>query len=406
VRPLIAAVVASCAVVIGAAVLAGEAPAAALSFPPNQAVPVPYLAWNGTPRQAVVLLPASHQPGDPALPCVIAAHGRDMPPAVVAQRWGELPTMLGLAVICADSAGIREPYNSWAAPGQVRDLMRLPALVERAVSGLRFDHDRIFAAGVSMGGQEVLCMAARYPDRLAGVASFDGVTDLSARYREVLHSARGGAGVRKRMRNEMGGTPGQAPFSYRLRSPQAYTATLATSGVPVQLWWSPRDVRVINQATTQTGALYRRIRAHGAAPQVTEVVTDMAHGVAFCAAKGFEQMLAGFRPDGEWLTAAAAPPQDWTYVGCLREARFWQWQVRLVRPPSTPWRLTLHGSGIVDVHSAVRLRLTAPCLGPARPVRVLINGRVLKLTSSGETVTIAVPAGDTTVVIDAAETSG
>jgi len=399
-------IIASFAVVFGAAGLAGEASAAALSFPPNQAVQVPYLAWNGTPRQAVVLLPASHRPGDPALPCVIAAHGRDMPPTVVAKRWGELPTTLGLAVICADSAGIREPYNSWAAPGQVRDLMRLPALVERAVLGLRIDRGRIFAAGVSMGGQEVLCMAARYPDRLAGVASFDGVTDLSARYREVLKSARGGAGVRKRMRNEMGGTPSQAPFSYRLRSPQAYTATLATSGVPVQLWWSPRDVRVINQATTQTGALYRRICANGGAPHVTEVVTGMAHGVAFCASKGFEQMLASFRPGGEWLTAAATPPQHWTYVGCLREAHFWKWQVRLARPPSAPWRLTLHDNRTVEVHSAVRLRLTAPCPGPARPVRVVVNGRALKLTSTGETVTIAVPAGNTTVVIDAAETSG
>jgi poly(3-hydroxybutyrate) depolymerase len=402
-RPLIAMIIASFAAVFGAAVLTGEASAVALSFPPNQAVQVPYLAWNGAPRQAIVLLPADHQPGDPALPCVIAAHGRDMPPAVVAQRWGELPTKSRMAVICADSAGIREPYNSWAAPGQIRDLMRLPALVERAVAGLRIDHSRIFAAGVSMGGQEVLCMAARYPDRLAGVASFDGVTDLSARYREVLKSARGGAGVRKRMRHEMGGTPSQAPFSYRLRSPQAYRATLATSGVPVQLWWSPRDARVINQATTQTGALYRRICGIGAAPHVTEVVTDMAHGVAFCAAKGLEQMLAGFRPGGQWLTAAAASPRDWTYVGCLREARFWQWQVRLARPPSAPWRLTLTGDGAVEVRSAVRLRLTAPCPGPARPVRVVVNGRALTLTSTGETVTIAVPAGDSTLLIEGAE---
>jgi hypothetical protein len=371
------------------------------SYPPNQALLLDYRAWNGTRRQAVVLLPAGYAAGQAALPCVIAAHGRDMPPAVVAQRWGALPTELDFAVICADSAGVREAYNSWAAPGQLRDLMRLPALLQRAAPWVRLDPSRTYAAGVSMGAQEVLCLAARYPDRLAGVAAFDGVTDLSARYGEVLLSARGGPGVLKRMRHEMGGTPQQAPFAYRQRSPSSYAATLATAGVPVQLWWSPRDVRVINQSTTQTGELYRRICRLGPAPQVTEIRTDLAHGVAFSAAKGFEQMLAGFRPSGDWLTTQAVAPESWTYVGSLRAASFWGYGVRLARPPHTLWRVRLEGTTAL-VQSREALRLTVPCPGPAREVRVTVNGKPQTAVAFGGSFTVRIPAGTSVVRMEQA----
>jgi poly(3-hydroxybutyrate) depolymerase len=370
---------------------------------PNQAFRFAYRAWNGARRHAVVLLPAGYSAGgDQALPCVIAAHGRDMPPEVVAQRWGELPTDLGFAVVCADSAGIREAYNSWAAPGQVRDLLRMPALVERALPWVIIDRRRIFAVGVSMGAQEVLCLAARYPDRLAGAAAFDGVTDLAARYGEALLSARGGPGVLRQMRHEMGGTPQQVPFAYRQRSPLSYAATLATGGLPIQLWWSPNDRRVINQATTQTGALYRRICRACPAHQVIEVETDLAHGVAFAAGKGFEQMLAGFRQNDQWTVSRTTPPSDWTYVGSLREARFWGYAVRLTGSPRSLWRLRFVGAGEVRVQSRVALTLSVPYPGAPRQVLVTVNDKQRPLVTVNGTCTVPVPAGSSTVLLEPA----
>jgi pimeloyl-ACP methyl ester carboxylesterase len=276
--------------------------------------------------------------------------------------------------------------------------MRLPALLQRAAPWVRLDASRTFAVGVSMGAQEVLCLAARYPDRLAGVAAFDGVTDLSARYGEVLLSARGGPGVLKRMRHEMGGTPQQAPFAYRQRSPRSYAATLASAGVPVQLWWSPRDIRVINQSTTQTGDLYRRICRLGPAPHVTEIRTDLAHGVAFSAAKGFRQMLAGFRPNGDWATTKAVAPEGWTYIGSLRAASFWGYGVRLARPPHALWRMRLDGSTAL-IQSREALQLTVPWAGTAREVLVTVNGKPQTAVAAGGSFTVRIPAGTSVVLM-------
>jgi len=388
-----------------ATALADGIPVAAVpaAFPPNQAWQVDYSAWNGALRRAIVLLPAGYSAEQGPLPCVIAAHGRDMPATVVAQRWGSLPTDIGCAVVCADSAGVREAYNSWAAPGQLYDLMRLPDLVQTAVPSAVFDDSRLYAVGVSMGAQEVLCLAARSPDRRAGGAAFDGVTALSARYRAVLLSARGGRGVQRRMRHEMGGTPRQAAFAYRVRSPQTYAVTLATAGVPLQLWWSPLDTRVINQATTQTGALYRRICAVCAAPQVVEVRTAAGHGVAFRAGKGLEEMLQRFRPNGEWVARASSPPQHLVYVSGMSQAQFWGYSVQRVRSSPSFWWAEIVSTREIRVSSRVGLWLTIPCPGTGSEVMATVNGHAQVLPVSADACTVKLPAGSSTVMIGPAQ---
>ena len=64
------------------------------------------------------------------------------------------------------------------------------------------------------------------------------------------------------MREEIGGTPAQVPWLYALRSPDHYAGAIARSGVPLQLYWSPRD-QVIRDQFKETGALAEDIRDDG-----------------------------------------------------------------------------------------------------------------------------------------------
>jgi poly(3-hydroxybutyrate) depolymerase len=188
---------------------------------------VPYLAWNGSVRECVVLLPADYRPsGTEKLPCLIQPHARGVTPRQTAKVWGDLPTTERFLVICADSAGRVDPASSWSYPGQIADLMDLPDVVVGSMPWVRIDTTRLYAAGVSMGGMEALSLLARYPDRLAGASCFDGVADLAAYYRSLPASAR--ARHQALLRREVGGPPRTARFRYALRSPMSFAATLAT----------------------------------------------------------------------------------------------------------------------------------------------------------------------------------
>ena len=81
-----------------------------------------------------------------------------------------------------------------------------------------------------MGGQESLLLLARHPSLLAGVAVFDPVTNMAARYRDFTHlgcnsrcrvqwGAALGRGLQVKAQEEIGGTPRSAPHAYARRSP-------------------------------------------------------------------------------------------------------------------------------------------------------------------------------------------
>ena len=171
----------------GPAVAARAAgPLQALPVGANQTYAVPYFAWNGRPRTAVVVLPRDYVPGaaDEALPCIVEARGRNYAPASHARCWQDLPTTRGFIVICADSSGRRDPLNSWATAGQIDDLAELPGVIEASIPWVRIDRERLYVAGPSMGGTETLMALALHPDVFAAALCVDGVADLSARYRE------------------------------------------------------------------------------------------------------------------------------------------------------------------------------------------------------------------------------
>ncbi len=268
-----------------------------------------YTAWDGHLRSAVLLLPAWYKRGSTAnLPLVITPHGRGESPVFMADRWGRLPNREGFAVICPAGEGERLPGYSCAAPGQISDLARMPAVIESALPWVHIDRRRVYVVGCSMGGQEALVLAARYPDRIAAAVSVDGLADLASHYYDMPCPRRSGRVVLHDMVVECGGTPAQKPLSYALRSPLTYAEDLAFDDVPVELWWSRSDQVVVDQARAQSGLLYRRIRSLNPGAPVREIVTNYPHCAAFCAAIALPRVVAFLRPDGRWRCARTAPP--------------------------------------------------------------------------------------------------
>lgn len=239
-------------------------------------VPFTYVANGGRRRPAYLEVPRWYGGRRrPALPLVIAIHGRGVNALRNLRYWGAMPAFGPFALVDPAGQGRRLGAYSWGWRGQIADLARMPALARRALPGLRLDRHRIYAVGSSMGGQETLLLVARHPGLLAGAAALDSATDMAARFR-AFPQLRGGRRLQRLARDEVGGTPAQAPRAYAQRSPIAYTRRIALSGVPLQLWWSTRD-RIVRHQAAESGALYRAIElAHPRAP-VTRVVGTWAH---------------------------------------------------------------------------------------------------------------------------------
>jgi dienelactone hydrolase len=253
-------------------------------------IQIEYRTHDGYRRAAYVLVPDWYGPKrHPRLPLIISPHGRGVPADDNADRWGELPAIGGFAVVNPEGQGRRFSRFSWGYPGQIEDLARMPQVIRQKLPWLRIDTSRIYAFGASMGGQESLLLLARHPSLLAGVATFDPVTNMATRYRDFRRlgcnhrcllqwGASLGAGLRLKAREEIGGTPRSARHAYALRSPIAYVRKIARSGVPVQLWWSTRD-RVVNPRD-QSALFARTLRRLHPRASLYTVVGHWPHSAA------------------------------------------------------------------------------------------------------------------------------
>jgi poly(3-hydroxybutyrate) depolymerase len=264
------------AVVVAACLLAIAAADAAPSVAQSRVLTFLYRASTGAERKAYLVLPPWYGPNrHPPIPLVISPHGRGVDGAYNLRFWGGLPTRGGFALVSPDGQGRRLALYSWGYRGQIDDLARIPELAERAYPWLTLDRSRVFAIGDSMGGQEVLLLAARHEAGLAGVAALDPVTDMAARYRRWFVTP-GEAALPAKARVEFGGSPARLPAAYAERSPASFTAAIAHSGVPLQLWWSHRDAVVTDQAI-QTGAFAARLRRTAPSAPVQEIVGYWQH---------------------------------------------------------------------------------------------------------------------------------
>jgi pimeloyl-ACP methyl ester carboxylesterase len=269
-----------------------------------------YRAHDGSRRNAFVVLPAWYGAKQHVrIPLVISPHGRGVSARTNAKLWGSLPARGMFAVISPEGAGRKLARYSWGSVGQIDDLARMPAIARRTLPWLRIDAKRIYAMGGSMGGQETLLLLARHPRMLAGAAAFDSVADFARQYRnfprmpcdQACHKQfRGGVGrlLQSLAREELGGTPKTRPGAYAVRSPVTYVRSIATSCVPLQLWWSTADRIVMNQAQ-QSAALFRKIRQLNPRAPVQGYVGYWAHSHEMQAGTRLPLALADFGLLGE-----------------------------------------------------------------------------------------------------------
>jgi pimeloyl-ACP methyl ester carboxylesterase len=267
--------------------------------------PISYRAHNGISRAAYVVLPAWYGPDDnPVLPVVISPHGRGGSGLSNARFWGDLPAQGGFGVINPDGMGRRLGPLSYGYAGQIDDLAQMPEYTSAALPWLRIDRSRVYALGTSMGGQETLLLVARHPRLLAGAVAMDSVTDLARRYRQLpavpcneACLARWGEPygrvLQAAMRREVGGTPALRTAAYAARSASAHVRAIASSGVPLQLWWSTRDQIVFDQAH-QSAAL--ALALHRARPcgALVSYAGTWRHSQAMWAGSLLPVALAGF----------------------------------------------------------------------------------------------------------------
>jgi pimeloyl-ACP methyl ester carboxylesterase len=267
-------------------------------------VTIHYRAHDGVARRAFVLMPAWYRPGrNKPLPLIVTPHGRGVTARVNASLWGALPARGPFIVISPEGEGRKLRLYSWGSAGQVEDLARMPVILHRTLPWVHVDQHRIYAFGGSMGGQETLLLLARHPHLLAGAAAFDAVSDFARQYRifpQVPCNAacrhRGGPlgrRLQKLARKEIGGSPKSRPLSYETRSPMTYARRIATSCVPLQLWWSVKDRIVVDQKQ-QTGAFYRElVRLNPGAP-VSAFVGTWRHSAEMHANARLPAALAAF----------------------------------------------------------------------------------------------------------------
>lgn len=237
-----------------------------------------YRAHNGVLRWAVLGTPAKYGPSNPSppLPLVISPHGRGVRGRTNARMWGDLPGRGDFAVICPGGMGRRLPLHSWGWRGQIDDLARMPAIVRAARPWLRIDTQRVYAVGGSMGGQETLLLVGRRPRLLAGAVAFDSVTDFFRRYFDFARLGGRGRALQALARIEVGGTPNAKPNAYLERSPMTWLREIASSGVPLQVWWSDAD-EIVTDQKNQSGKFFRELRALEPRGRLEKVTGSWSH---------------------------------------------------------------------------------------------------------------------------------
>lgn len=264
-----------------------------------------YTAHSGADRLAYVVLPAWYGPdNNPSLPVVISPHGRNANGLSNTRYFGNLPAIGRFAVISPDGMGRRLGLKSYAYKGQIDDLARMPELAAQALPWLRLDLERVHALGSSMGGQETLMLLARHPELLAGAAAMDSVTDMTRRYDQLpgvpcdpqclkRWGKPYGLVLQAAMRTEVGGSPNEAPKAYAARSATAFAKTLAFSRVPLQIWWSSKDLIVFDQKH-QSKALFDELRWLNPCAPVSAYAGQWSHSKEMKASELLPIALAEF----------------------------------------------------------------------------------------------------------------
>jgi pimeloyl-ACP methyl ester carboxylesterase len=268
---------------------------------------------------------------------VISPHGRNnLGWSNAVSYWQDSPADGPFILVCPDGLGrahdsASDPFDqpptnpglfSYGYPKEIDDLARMPQIVEETLPWLEVDMERVYVLGSSMGGQETLLLAARYPGalgagtgQLAGAAAFDAPCDMAVQCAYLTHQPltanTNPPGTAALMLEEVGARPAavgafdRAAFFYndkagrhqtigqllselpvnrarwQERSPLGYVSELAALPFPLRLYWSSCDTVVGNQATAHCGKLFTQIKATNSDADVEQVEGAWAHSVEF-----------------------------------------------------------------------------------------------------------------------------
>jgi len=244
---------------------------------------------DSTPQRVNVYSPS--KPTSEPLPLVLAPHPITWTPEQEyqggwdgMQKWGYhrgyygLADQFGIIIALPHGHHRREDFCSLGAPEQIADMAYLIDVLDE--HGYRVDKGRVYVCGKSMGGQEALVLAGRYPEKLAAAVAFNPIIDLAAWQEDLANSPLPEIrefGTDKRVANEVGGLPTEVPALYAERSATTYADGLAQ--VPTLIFWAEVDSIVPRQITHHTMKLYEIVKARSITSPIAEYNHTRIHAV-------------------------------------------------------------------------------------------------------------------------------
>ena len=173
----------------------------------------------------------------------------------------------GVAVLTVQSEGARYTGISAGYPPHVASYL---LALNQAAQEVPLDLTRVVAAGLSMGGQEAVLLAALTPAFVRAVAVQNAVLDLIDWYRHLLRQMAPHAQV---LRDEVGGGPRDLIDAWAERSPLEHVSRLAQLGVPIQLRLN--DVDSIVPARTQGRVFAAALAGEGGRVEIIEDLPNL-----------------------------------------------------------------------------------------------------------------------------------
>jgi hypothetical protein len=154
----------------------------------------------------------------------------------------------------------------------------------------------------------------------------------------------------------VGGAPAQVGWLYERRSPASFARTIAFSGVPLQIWWNPREDVVIHQGTTQSAAFVRLLRRLNPGVPVEPIVHSHPHGEVFRSSSSLPAMV-------DFLLAhkrTGPPPAGFSYRSWRPRIHVWGWSFRSGNVGHGFWRIDGASARGFRVFSLAPLAVTPP----------------------------------------------
>ncbi len=192
--------------------------------------------------------------------------------------WLGIPSEMGIAVLQPEGHHRVVDRCSMGYEGVVRDL---PKWIEAVDDVVQVDESRIYACGLSMGGQESLLLAGSYPQIIAAAFAFNPVVDAAAWQRDLARTTVSdlrAEGSDALIVTEVGGTPDEIPDAYTHRS--ALNVTDGLQRVPLAIWWSWLDVVVPRQVECHGKRLYDELKRLDPTAPVTEYDHTVLHALS------------------------------------------------------------------------------------------------------------------------------